>query len=54
MITTNSYPNNITPAPDNEIEKNSLTKEDLEGGKIKDNKQTTPNVNGGTCNIIEL
>jgi hypothetical protein len=55
MITTNSFPNIVTPAPENiNIEKNSLVKEDLEGG-IKKNITSYPqSKNGGACQNIEI
>lgn len=58
MITTNSFLNAVTSIPNNEIEKNSLTKEDLEGKKkkrglkLKDSQEI--NKNGGTYQIIKL
>ena len=53
MITTNSFPNVVTSAPNNEIERNSLTKEDLEGG-VKKNVSTYQNINGGDCQNIDI
>ena len=55
MITTNSFPNIVTPAPDpNKIETNSLVKEDLEGGIKKNIVNSSKNTNGGTCQVINL
>lgn len=53
MITTNSFPNGVTSAPDSDIKRNSLTKEDLEGG-VKKNISTYQNVNGGGCQNIDI
>lgn len=53
MITTSSFPNVVTSAPNNEMERNSLTKEDLEG-KVKKGISTISNKNGGSCVNIKL
>ena len=55
MITTSSFPNLATPAPENvDIERNSLTKEDLEGVVKKNITSYSQNQNGGTCQNIEI
>ena len=54
MITTNSFPNIVTPAPDSKIEANSLVKEDLEGGIKKNIIDSSKNINGGTYQVINL
>lgn len=55
MITTNSFPNLATSAPENiDIKRNSLTKEDLEGVVKKNIAANYPqNKNGGICQNIE-
>ena len=55
MITTSSFPNLATPAPENvDIKRNSLTKEDLEGGAKKNITSSSQNINGGSCQNIEI
>lgn len=51
MVTTSSFPNRVTSSPD--IERNSLTKEDLEG-TVKANVYTTSDINGGNCQTINI
>lgn len=55
MITTNSFPNEVTNSPNDDINRNSLTKEDLEGS-VKNNVTTTQieSVNGGNCQYIKF
>ena len=54
MITTQSFPNVVTSAPkDEEMKRNSLTKEDLEG-KVKNNTSNSSSPNGGKCQNIKL
>ena len=62
MITTSSFPNVVTSSENEDIQKNSLTKEDLEG-KVKKNissfpqninKEINSNINGGTCQNIDI
>lgn len=52
MVTTNSFPNQITN-PHEDLQTNTLSKEDLEG-KVKENILTKPNPNGGDCQNIIL
>ena len=55
MITTSSFPNLATPAPENvDIKRNSLTKEDLEGAVKKNIASYPQSKNGGTCQNIEV
>lgn len=55
MITTSNFPNLATPAPkDVNIKRNSLTKEDLEGGVKKNISSYSQNKNGGSCQNIKL
>lgn len=51
MITTSSFPNLATPSPDGET-RNSLTKEDLEGGIKRNIGVFSQNKNGGNCQIL--
>lgn len=53
MITTNSFNNTITSSPKEDIKRNSLTKEDLEGEIKRDNFEY-PNKNGGSYQIIKI
>lgn len=54
MITTNSFPNEVTSSEDSEIKVNSITKEDLEGGVKKNISNFSQDINGGNCQIINL
>lgn len=55
MITTSSFPNLATPAPENvDIKRNSLTKEDLEGAVKKNIASYPQSKNGGACQNIEI
>ena len=55
MITTSSFSNLATPAPENvNIKRNSLTKEDLEGAVKKNIVSYPQNKNGGTCQNIKI
>lgn len=56
MITTSSFSNLATPAPESiDIKRNSLTKEDLEGA-VKENMTSSyfQNKNGGTYQNIKI
>ena len=52
MITTNSFPNEVTSSEDSKIKVNSITKEDLEGEVKKNNLSNfSQDINGGNCQI---
>lgn len=54
MITTNSFPNEVTSSEDSKIKVNSITKEDLEGEVKKNISNFSQDINGGNCQIINL
>lgn len=54
MITTSSFPNVITSSKDTNIKRNSLTKEDLEGGTKRNTTSFSQNKNGGFCQNIYI
>jgi len=54
MITTSSFPNIVTGSEDSDLRRNSLTKEDLEGGIKKNISTYHQNINGGNCSNIEV
>ena len=54
MITTNNFPNMVTSSPSNEEQKNTLTKEDLEGKVRKNISNGSKDKNGGSCENIQF
>lgn len=57
MVTTQTFPNDLTHSPNEELKEykvNTLVKEDLEGKVIKTVSVSQNNSNGGNCQTIKI